>query len=496
MKTIPSHTTYGPRGGVTLTEVLMSLMIMSVGVGLVATLFPIAALRSAQATKMTNAAIAKLNIEAMLDARPEIIFDPDGDFVNSSSTATVRWDRLTEHFRSNAEKNYIVDPSGYFEMVAAGNAPSTISLNGANGVIDAMPASGRGMPDYFGNVAIGTPYTSLPRYDGGIRSGALPATLGTADVRNFETLAAGMTSLGDGWDTVVDAVPIGFIDSNGGLTSSVTSDTIGVQFSEDVSLDGVASSLDYASALAIPDPELVRITVFRGIADPASTSPFVNIPDGTMSQSYPLTARNGQICVWTELAVGPFAANDYNSDGINSGRPLPLEFLDTLPARVVIQQKRVQDFNWLLTVRRGPDGRARGVDVVVMFNSGRKPENERVFPAIFTNNSFGVSVAATSGVDSNGDPAEPFLKRGGWVLDVDNARWYRIANYKEHPSPVPDTTNPSQFLVTLESAAAQTTPGATATSGLVGGAMFIPGIVDVYPLGSRALPDEMIQLNF
>ncbi|MCR9202708.1 MAG: prepilin-type N-terminal cleavage/methylation domain-containing protein [Planctomycetaceae bacterium] len=128
-----------PRG-VTLTEVLMSLMIMSIGVGLVATLFPIAALRSAQATKMTNAAITKLNVESMLDARPQLIFDPDGDFEFSTSVAPARWNRLTEHFRSNAEKNYIVDPSGYFAMVAAGNSPASVSVT--SGLIDAAPAAG------------------------------------------------------------------------------------------------------------------------------------------------------------------------------------------------------------------------------------------------------------------------------------------------------------------------------------------------------------------
>ncbi|MCR9202749.1 MAG: hypothetical protein NXI04_29240, partial [Planctomycetaceae bacterium] len=345
-------------------------------------------------------------------------------------------------------------------------------------------------------LSLTTPYTSLPRYDGGIQSQSLPATVVTADIRNFELLAAEMSSLGDGWDTVVDAVPVGFINSAGGLTSTVTSDTIGVEFDENVSLDGVLTSLNYSlPPIAIPDPELVRITIFRGVAAAGSTSPYANIPDGRMSLSYPLTARNGQVCVWTEAAVGGIAANDYNGDGMTSGRALPVEFLDTEPSRVIIQQKRVQDFNWLLTVRRGPDGRARGVDVVVMFNNGRKPENERVFPANFVDGSFGVSVAATSGVDGNGDPAEPFLKRGGWVLDVDNARWYRIANYVEHPSPVSDAANPTQFLVTLESAAVETTPG-VAAGGLVGGAMFIPGIVDVYPLGSRAMPDDMIQLNF
>ena len=42
------------RAGTTLTEVLMSLLIMSIGVMQVATLFPIAALRTLEANKQTN----------------------------------------------------------------------------------------------------------------------------------------------------------------------------------------------------------------------------------------------------------------------------------------------------------------------------------------------------------------------------------------------------------------------------------------------------------
>jgi len=45
----------GLPAGVTLTEVLMSLMIMSIGISSVMVLFPISVLRSAQSTQLTNA---------------------------------------------------------------------------------------------------------------------------------------------------------------------------------------------------------------------------------------------------------------------------------------------------------------------------------------------------------------------------------------------------------------------------------------------------------
>jgi len=69
----------GLPAGVTLTEVLMSLMIMSIGISSVMVLFPISVLRSVQSTQLTNAAILKYNAEAQIRQNPRLIFDPDAD---------------------------------------------------------------------------------------------------------------------------------------------------------------------------------------------------------------------------------------------------------------------------------------------------------------------------------------------------------------------------------------------------------------------------------
>ena len=73
------HGSTGERHGVTLIEVLMSLMIMSIGVSAVMVLFPISVLRSVQATQLTNAAILKYVAEAIVQMQPQLVFDPDGD---------------------------------------------------------------------------------------------------------------------------------------------------------------------------------------------------------------------------------------------------------------------------------------------------------------------------------------------------------------------------------------------------------------------------------
>ncbi|MDG1894265.1 MAG: hypothetical protein P8J37_05080 [Fuerstiella sp.] len=446
----------GASAGITLTEVLMSMMIMSIGVSLVASLFPISALRSAQATKLTNSAILKYNVEALLRARPELLFDPDGDFVNSTSDSQFYWTRLTEHFQRRSEKNYIIDPAGYFSFGASYNY-GPAARNNNNGVVDVnvVPPNNRAFCDYFGNrdpdntpSTPPEPYAVLPRYDGGLRAAALPTQYDrNVNQRDFEILAAAMTKLGDGWDTVVDDFAVSAITNN-------NNQVIGVTLDDEAELGDIVTSTDYASILSIGDPELTRITVFS-----------VN---GRFSQSYPLIAVSGQQCTWNQA--------------------LPIEFGGAV-GRVLIQTNRISDFNWILTVRRGSDGRAVGVDVVVLFSDGRDADDERVFEAQFTAGQFDVIVAKTGGSNENGDPAEPVLKRGGFMLDVENARWYRVSNYEENTA---DNTG-STYRVTLENAAVSSTPGA---AGSTSGAMFLPGVVEVFPLGSVALPDHMTPRAF
>ncbi len=165
------------RSGVTLTEVLMSLMIMSIGVTSVMTLFPIATLRSAQATRLTNSALLKYNVEALLDAQPELIFDPDGD------------GDLSEHFRG-ADRYYVVDPLGYF---------SSFEYGGAN-------ATGRAIAERLGNNGSTVSPVAIRRFDGGVlsKSGLNPDTFGNTALSNevyraLRILGAKASQLGDTW---------------------------------------------------------------------------------------------------------------------------------------------------------------------------------------------------------------------------------------------------------------------------------------------------------
>lgn len=466
------------RQGVTLTEVLMSLMIMSIGISAVAVLFPISVLRSVQATQMTNAAILKYNAEALVQMMPQVVFDPDGD------------GNITEHLRNSTEQHYIVDPTGYFELAASGATFSTYAtLSNNNNASVPNDNSLRGLCDWFGSIdtnndGVPEPLTSIPRYDGGIRSQTIVSkpTLGYApaggpaeEARALQMLASTLSKLGDGWDTAVDSLADGYLDGSDTVQTTISGGVHGVKLPDDLDLNGLASSLttvpvNGGGTQLIPDPEMVRVVVFSY--------------DGRFSVAYPVleidSARH--VIRWSENG------QDLNQNLAPDLRVLPPEFNvggNYLVGRVVVQTTRVKDYNWLLSVRRGSDGQCRGVDVVVTHNKGVTPDDERVFPASFntatsaTSSPFIISVLSSSGKKLDGEAAEPNLKRSGYVFDVVNCRWYRIRDYQEANVTVGSITGPG-FLVTLEQPVVQ--------NALDGGAMFLPGVVDVFPMGPVTVP--------
>jgi len=83
------------RAGTTLTEVLMSMMILSIGVLSLAALFPIGILSSIRATQLTHAVTLKHNVANQIDLDPGLILNPD----RSNPLAGIPF-------------HYIVDPIG------------------------------------------------------------------------------------------------------------------------------------------------------------------------------------------------------------------------------------------------------------------------------------------------------------------------------------------------------------------------------------------------
>jgi hypothetical protein len=302
----------------------------------------------------------------------------------------------------------------------------------------------------------------------------------------MQLLAAKLGRLNDGRINQLDTFAAQLVlDGNGIAIGVIPVDAVTPE-----ELSNVPTSSTTRPGGLIPDPELCEITLFS--------------LDNQFSQTYPLTlidAANRKI-YWSEYDESGGSV-DFNQNGTLDLRPLPAEFNDAngnpQVGRVILKSVRPADFSWLLTVRRGSDGQARGVDVVVRYHTETKVENERIFPATF------VSGSGVVFVDQAPDGTEPVLKRGGFVFDAVNARWYRITSHQERPLVVPSNNQIDalywkyyRYRLTVESPVisdAGRRPSLDQNSNLTppvySGALFMPGVVDVYPMGSLSLPGSL-----
>src|SRR5690606_29731618 len=72
---VPQSSLFQSRSGATLVEVLMSLLIMSIGIVSVFTLFPLSIVSSIRATQLTHGRILRDNISELVHTAPDIL-DP------------------------------------------------------------------------------------------------------------------------------------------------------------------------------------------------------------------------------------------------------------------------------------------------------------------------------------------------------------------------------------------------------------------------------------
>lgn len=498
------------RTGVTLTEVLMSLMIMSLGVSAVAVLFPISVLRSVQATQLTNSAILKYNAEALIQLNPELVFDPDGPLGLS----------LQQHTQ-NPRKRYLVDPLGFATSLQETSGNRTIANQfGVAATYTTKPG--------FSNPYLGYG-PPLVRFGGDLESSPLLTGLPGGEparseaLRALNLIASKTARLGDSWKAVLDTFAVSVHGSGGGvyLDDSVDMADFGYVPSSDPT---VGMPPIPVTSPQVPDSESFRIVVFS--------------VDGKFSQSFPLTGIKDLgvgssprwLASWSEdLALDGSVVLDLNRNGSNDFRTLPLEF-GGFAGRVLIETNQGHDYSWILTVRRTPDGNINGIDVVSRFSQRSEPTDEIAFLATFVAGSNLIGVVYP-------DNAEPFLKKGGFVFDATNARWYRIQDYVDS-----NTGTPYDAVITTVETIGEgagedqllrdfaTPPNSLALNGQLddvqvfdalgnpvldpagnpvfrnedlsfsgvrtgelefGMAVFLPGVVDVYPMGSLTLPDNL-----
>ena len=489
------------RAGVTLTEVLMSIMIMSIGIVSVAALFPLSIVRSIQASQLTNAALARYDADAKIDTflgpsniERSLVHDPDGD------------GNLQEHFRNAASRRYIVDPWGYFihlqDMTDEGITDQTKTLATSRhaffGNRNSQTASG-----ILGGTTGDFAAWSIPRFDGGFEFFERPGNpanpaLTPAEIQLLADRAAALVASRDGWDGHVD-----------------------VEVEEGQLLPGGIQPL----AVTLPDSDLTTLPVDSQTGNLRDTRITLFDVDGRLSHTFPATRVDGQTVFWTEDinnngTLDP--SEDQNLNGALDTRSVPGSIPRDRIARVVIETSKARLYSWMLTVRKGPSGPAT-IDVVVMFNRAVDPENEQIYPATFDKTTNRVFV-------KNADGFEPFIKKGGFVFDLTNAYWYRIQGYDEKARSLTWAFGEYDYVIrTADPIVLSTGEDVTLPNGITGapdgpdvdadmdgildddedqngngifdpaedangngvvdygGAIFLPGVVEVFPLGTKTL---------
>lgn len=122
-RTIRSSAVPVARDGATLTEVLISILVMSVGVLSVMAMFPISILRSIQATQLTNAAILRENVRQQIAIFPEVVLGaPSGHPIR-------RTQRMTSSSRERSPATASPPPTGCFGR-PGGARPASSSQSG------------------------------------------------------------------------------------------------------------------------------------------------------------------------------------------------------------------------------------------------------------------------------------------------------------------------------------------------------------------------------
>lgn len=248
------------------------------------------------------------------------------------------------------------------------------------------------------------------------------ARVGTAAVGTINRYDAGYTSTStptanqiatyDGnWLTQADEV---------GVASTATSVTFGLN----------------VSLSTVPNPAgsiVSRVVVFDGT--------------GKLSETRTITSIAGQTVNWTGNVTFTIAR-----------------------ARVETQDEQ---FTWALTVHRFDSATEYTADlfIPIFFRREFSQDSEQEYtvtdppptppdPPLPDN----VKVVSYSGAGVS----RPAIRKGGYLLDSVNGRWYRVSDYSEN-------TTASELTVTLEFA-----PAPPLTK-----AVFFRGLVDVYPLGTK-----------
>ncbi|QDV29288.1 hypothetical protein Spb1_11680 [Planctopirus ephydatiae] len=442
------------RAGVTLSEVLISLMIMGIGIVGLASLFPISVLKSVAATNMTNSAILSYNVRGLRNALSQV--NTGAALWQPGLTATSITDnpaRPTFILPSNPITRsqfprlvFGCSTSGVLgntEPVWASTGPITAAdgtiwqpVSIANGyVVDPLgsfrmadvlaPNAGR----FYGNDGTNA-LTVVPRF-----------TAGATTLLQASQIA----TLPDSWLLQVESVDFTSADNGDG--------TFTLTFTDQTGLNQIVNPALTPGRLVMFDADMRRVEVRPIITTPAPTSTTLSFR-GAVSAGF-------------------------------------------IPVKIRIETQELR-YTWLTTTRVKADG-TRNSDAVVFFRRQFGINDERIQGAFFA------SYVDTSGAASSviivkydeNDP--PKWKKGGYILDAGRMRWYRISLLEEAFASLaaakPADYPAASFYPTGLSTGSGTSFARIRIEGRVfenandGSAIIMPNVVDVFPLNPISIRD-------
>jgi len=421
-----------PKSGSTLTEVLMSILALGIGITMVATLFPTSILRGINATRLTRGTIHRYNAEAWIDVfTDQLVHNPDlsnedlngngildaGEDTNGNGvldTPRKHYNPSHPGYGTLSYNNYIVDPIGW-EIIRRDTDVATANRFGA-------------LTGAFGQTGQG----SLPRYNG--LNNRTP--LNAAQFAVAQQVAMSPDSWVEPLKGEFTVTATSAVAPSGG-TATITGPSMGDLQSLSDQLGGT-------------EPPEMRIVLLDA--------------DGKFSHARKVTGIDPATGVFTWTAGGA----------------LPTTGFTATTARIQTQERQ---FTWMLTVRNrsevngatpAEDIKKANVDVVVFFRrqysagtNGHENTAWTLMPAGVVGRPRDYIVQAPGGGPLSSP--RPFLKKGAWLCDTINARWYRIQRIQN------ETSNSPTITIETEPPA-----GEMLTKGVI-----LPTVVEVYSLGTK-----------
>jgi len=432
------------RPGATLIEVLMSLLIMSIGIGMVFGLFPLAILSSIRATQLTNSVILQDNVRQLVHTIPQLLEPPFGDPWDSTLTWKGQWQPRTHYKPGDIVMPRLepgeLAPSPYFALqcTTEGDSASVVSdepawnagTNGPYTESSGLQWQALDFPNYvvdpigYYRTLIANPMNSV--FGNRDLAGDTSSILGRVPRRAHVPAASQITSeilfsSPDSWNVIFQSVP-----------TSVSGNTL--IFPGDTDLAGIIQS----------NPLLTAVM----------TRVILTTPDGDQTIiRTPAAATTGNTLVLTQPVPSAFTGN----------------------VRIESFSRR---YSFFLTVRSNGREISPSVSSAVVFNRQSSADTEYIYPANFGNPTFNAEPSVTDSslladqvkISWNpGSDAEPNLKTGNWIMDARSLLFYRIKSI---------TKGSGEAKLTLDRYVAQPTFNANG----VGYAMIMPGIIMVNPI--------------